>query len=187
MQKFGVLYWLCFQSLVELRFNPWRLQDSKCKVPILIPLFSQSLTWSLSRSPLVFCDFRAVVSIVAFLLAGIGLDMAHVLGFILILLYHFGGVDPRGGMTSSTAFWIAYIFLRGLGLGLSLRLICISRSEIMAKLSLVISMISTRFVFLSGSVALCAPRVGLLCSWRWLETGFCFYIDGFLHYFFPQI
>ncbi len=81
---------------------------------------------------------------------------------MLIFLCHFGGIDPDGWITSSTAFLMAFIFLEDLGLGLSLRLTCINKRKIVAGLSLVfISIVPTGFVLFSRSVAFWAPRFNL--------------------------
>ncbi len=97
--------------------DSWRWQDTKYKilVPILPPFPSQSFTWRLPRLPLVIWLLWALVRIVTFLFAGITLDMAQVLGFVLILLCYLGGIDPSSWMTSMTT---ALIFVRDLGLRL---------------------------------------------------------------------
>ncbi len=73
--------------------------------------------------PLVFWPFGIFVSIVTFLFIGVSLNIAQILNFVLIFLYHFGGFDFNGWITCSTTFLVAFIFLRGLSLdrGLSLR------------------------------------------------------------------
>ncbi len=116
--------------------------------------------------------------------------MAQVLGFILVFFCHFGGVDPSSWMTSSIAFWVVFVFFESLdlSLSLSLRLSYINRRRIMTRLSFVtISMVSTGFILLCGSVLFWAPGDNLSYSWWWLKAGFGFYIDGFLYYFFPWI
>lgn len=56
-------------------------------------------------------------------------------------------------MISLTISLVAFVFLRDLGLGLSLRLTYISKREIVAGFSLIILMIPIRCVFLGGFVA----------------------------------
>ena len=56
--------------------------------------------WRLPRPPLVFWFFGSFTHIITFLLAGIILDMAQVLGLILVFLYYLGGVDFNGWGTS---------------------------------------------------------------------------------------
>ncbi len=57
-------------------------------------------------------------------------------------------------MTSLTASLVAFVIYGGLSLGLGLSLTYISRREIVTRLSLVILIISTRFVLLGEPVAL---------------------------------
>lgn len=89
-----------------------------------------------------------------FLLAVVSLDMAQVLGFIFVFLLHFSDVGCNGWMISLPASLVPFVFLRHLYLGLRLRLTYISRRGSMARLSLVISMVSTKLVLLGGSVTL---------------------------------
>ena len=57
--------------------------------------------WRLLRSPLVFWLVRILVCIVIFLLAGVTLDVAQVLGLVLFLLDCFSGINPGGWRISS--------------------------------------------------------------------------------------
>ena len=60
------------------------------------------------------------------------------------------------------AFIIVFIFLKGLSLGLSLKLIYNDKRKIETGLSFIsILMILTRFVFFGGSVALWVLRINL--------------------------
>lgn len=113
--------------------------------------------------------------------------MAQVLSFILVLFCHFGIVDLSGWITSLIAFLMAFVFLRSLDLGLSLRLTCINKRGIVAKFSLIISMVLNSFIFLSRPGALWVSGVNLPYSKKWLESSFSFCINNFLHYFFSQI
>lgn len=97
----------------------------------------------MSRPPLVFWLFRTLVNIVAFLFADVALNIAQVFGLILVLLCHFGGIDSNGWMISLTAFLVAFVFLEGLGLSLSLKLTSISRKKIMTRLSPIIPIVLT--------------------------------------------
>ncbi len=68
--------------------------------------------------PLVFWLFGTLVGIVAFLLAGIVLDVAQVFGLVLVLFYHFGSVDSSSWM--ALIVFITLIFPGGLGLRLTI-------------------------------------------------------------------
>lgn len=98
--------------------------------------------------PLVSWLFGALVGIVALLLASIALDLTQIFGFIYVFLCHFGSIDPSSWMSSSLAFLVVFVFLGGLGLGLSLKMTCITREQIVARLNLVISVVLTGFILL---------------------------------------
>ena len=85
--------------------------------------------WRLSRPPLVFWLCGVLTRIVTFLFVGVALDMAYVLGFVLVFLHYLGGIDPSGGRASLLTF---LIFCKSLGLRL------ISKREVMG-LSLFLS------------------------------------------------
>ncbi len=78
----------------------------------------------------------------AFLLVGVALDVAQVLGLILVLLCYFSDVDPSGWMVSSMVFLLPLIFLRGLGL----RLTCISKRGIMGFSLISVLILPSNFV-----------------------------------------
>lgn len=103
----------------------------------------------------------AIVNIVTFLLVGIVLNIAQVLCYIFILLYHFNGVNLSAGIISSTTFLVAFVSFGSLSLGLTLRLTCINRKGTVARLSFIIPIVPTRFVLLGGPVALWAPGIDL--------------------------
>lgn len=88
-----------------------------------------------------------------FFFIGVALNMAQLLGFILVFLCHFGGIDRSDWIISSTISLVTFVFLGDVDQGLSLRLTCISRKRILARLSLVISMIPTEFILLSEFIA----------------------------------
>lgn len=96
------------------------------------------------RLPLIFGLFSILISIMAFLLTDVALDLAQVLDlvFILIFFYHYVSIDSKSLIASSTLS-IILIFLRGR----SLRFTISKRGVI--RLSFVLVLIS---VFLIGFV-----------------------------------
>ena len=68
--------------------------------------------------PLVFWLVKTLVCIVTFLLAGVTLDMAQVLGLVFILLCYRGGINPSNGITSPLPFSLTFLGVGGLGLRL---------------------------------------------------------------------
>ncbi len=105
--------------------------------------------------PTIFWLFRILVGIVTFLFANLAFDIAQVLGFIVVLLCHPSDIDLSDEATSLTLFSIAFFFFRDLGLGL--KLTCISKSRIVAGLSLVsilMPSIDFQLVFFSWFVAI---------------------------------
>ena len=187
MQKPSSLRWLYFLSLARPQFDFWKWQSIKCKIPTLIfSLVSLSLTWKLPRPPPVFWFFESFVSIMSLLLAGIILDMAQVLGLILIFFGHLGSIHSSGWMISSITS-MTFVFFRNLGL----RLI-ISRWGVMG-LSFIFVLvsifpISIIFVFFGQWPAACwALKVDLSNLGEWLKTSLGFYINNLLYHFFPQI
>ncbi len=176
-------------SLVGPQFDLWRWQNTKCK--ILIPIFlffpsSQSLTWRLPKPPIVSWLFGVLVSIVAFLLTSVALNVAQVLGFILFC--YLGGINLNG--------WIALSPISLILLGdLSQRLI-ISRRRIVG-LSLVfvfvqdlipVLSIGIIFIFLNWwLITPWAPGVDLTSPRGWLKASFCFCIDNLFYHFIPRI
>lgn len=91
------------------------------------------------------------------------LDVTQVFSLIFVLLYNLGGVNPSSWVTL-TAFLMAFIFFGGLGLGL--RLICISMSEIVGLTLVSIPMFPIGFVFvlLDWFVAFWTFKVDFSCS-----------------------
>lgn len=98
-----------------------------------------------------------------FLLAGVAVNMAQVLGFVLIFFCNLSSVDPYGWIALSTTSLVTFIFFRGLGLGLGLTLTCINKREIVARCSLIIP---TKFILLGGPMTYWAPGVDFLGSYR---------------------
>ncbi len=80
--------------------------------------------------------------------------MAQILSYILVLFHHYSSINPSNWMTSSQVFLVTFIFLEGLGLGLSLKLTYISSRRFVARVSFVISMVPTGFVLFGGPVTL---------------------------------
>ncbi len=120
------------------------------------PFFFQLLMWRLPKLPLVFWFFGILVSIIAFLLTGVVLNMTQVFGFVFVIFCYFGDINHNGWMPFLTASLVLFDFLRSLGLdlGLSLRLTYISKREIVSELSLVsILMVPTKFIFFCGFIA----------------------------------
>ena len=64
---------------------------------MLLPLFScQLLLWRLLRLPLVFWFVRTLVRVVTFLITGVALNVAQVLGLVFLLLDYLGYINPGG-------------------------------------------------------------------------------------------
>lgn len=124
-------------------------------------IFLSIINIKVAKITQVFWLFNTLVNIMAFLFASVIFDMAQVFSFIL---YHFKGIDPSCWISSSTAFLIMFVFLRDLSLGLSLRLTCISKKGIIARLSLIIPIVLTKYILPGGSVALWISEVNLLYS-----------------------
>ena len=123
-----------------------------------------------------------------FLLAGVTLDVAQVLGLVLILLCYLSGINPNGWMTSPTSMTL--IFLGGLDLKLisgrqqmGLNLFFVLVRSLIAML-----LISVVFVFLDRRpISFRASGVNFPNHGVWLEAGLCFYINNLFHHFFSCI
>ena len=53
-----------------------------------------------------------------FLFTGVALDMAQVLGLVLIFLYNLGGINPNSWVISLLSFFLTFLGVGGLGLRL---------------------------------------------------------------------
>lgn len=102
--------------------------------------------------PSIFWLLRPLIGIVTFLFANLAFDIAQVLCFIVILLCHLGDIDLSDEATSLTVFLIVFFFFRDLGLGL--KLTYISKSRIVAGLSLISILILPIDFYLSFLVGL---------------------------------
>ena len=136
--------------------------------------------WRLSRPPLVFWLFGILTGIVAFLFAGVALHVAQVFGFVFLLFYYLGGVDPSSWEASSMTSPL--IFLGGLGLGLTIsrrRVVTLSLVFVFVPISepsigVVLVFLHRRFV------TSWASEINLLSLKGWLWVGLPFCIPGFL-------
>lgn len=99
------------------------------------------------RLLIVFCLFRVLVTIVAFLLAGVVLNLVQVFGHIFIFFCYFGSGDLSSWEGSLPAS-ITFIFLRKLCLKLT-----ISRKKI----------IRLSFVFVLDPILMVPIGVVLIC------------------------
>ena len=91
-----------------------------------------------------------------FLFAGVALDIAQILGFILIFLYYLGGINPSGWMTSLSTF-LALFRIESLGLrliskkrrvvGLSLFFILVGSLITMLPIGVIFIFFDQRLVF----------------------------------------
>lgn len=165
------MHWPHFLNPIGPLLVLWKSWDTKCKVPApTLPLFFfLSLTWKLLRPRLVFWLFGALIGIVAFLLAGIALNMAQVFGLIFVFLDNLCGIDLSGWMAFLTAF-MTFVFFRNLDLRLTInRRRVLELSLILVFVSIPILSIGVIRVFLhQWPIIFWAPKVGLPSPRRWL-------------------
>ena len=143
--------------------------------------------WRLLRPPLVFWLFGALICIITFLLTGIALDMAQVLGLVLVLFCYLSCIDFSSWMTSPTSMTL--VFLGGLGLRLisGKRQMGLSLFFILGSLIAVLS-IGVVFVFFDRRpISFRVPGVDFPNHGVWLKASLCFYIDNLLHHFFLHV
>lgn len=98
-----------------------------------------------------------------FLLTDIALDITQVFNFVLVLLCYFSGVYLSGWITLFLASLVALVLLENLGLGLTLRMTCISRRSNMVELSFIVLMILAKFILFDKPITLWALSVNFLC------------------------
>lgn len=122
-----------------------------------------------------------------FLLLGIILNIAQVLGLILIFVFfsNLNSIDSSNKVVFSTIFILVFVFLRGL------KLTYISRKKILNRLILIsiFPMIPISFIFMvfDWFIALWIPKIDFYCSWGWLKAYFYFCNNSFLYHFVLQI
>ena len=121
-----------------------------------------------------------------FLLAGITLDVAQVLGLVIFLLDSLDAIDLAGWMISSL---VSVAFFGVLGLRLISSRIGMGPSFFLILRSFItVLTLAVSFVLLGQQrVALRALRIDLPNVRGGLQVGFCFYITCLLHHFFPQV
>ena len=78
-------------------------------------LFLPVIDVEIAKTATSFLAFQVPTRIVTFLFADVALDMAQVLGFIFVLLYYFGSIDPSSWMAFLS---ISLTLLRGMGVEL---------------------------------------------------------------------
>ena len=146
--------------------------------------------WRLPRLPLVFWLVRALVHIMIFLLIDVALDMAQVLGLILIFLCYLGGIDSNGWLTSFLSFFLMFLRVGSLGLrliserrriiGISLFFIPIRSLVVLLLIGVVFVLFDQRLIFFWIS------EIDFPSPERWLKAGLCFYINSFFYHFVPR-
>ncbi len=125
----------------------------------------------------------------AFLMTGIALDIAQVLGRFVFFCY-LGSNDPGGWIASMASPTTALIFFGSLGLRLisggggvvRLSLVFVLRGLILGLL------VGVLLVFFGRrAMALWVPGINILEVERRLQVSLCLYITCFLHNFLPTI
>ena len=122
-----------------------------------------------------------------FLLIGVTLDMAQVLGLVFVLFYYLSCIDPSGWITSPTSMTL--VFLGSLGFRLISRRQWMGLSLFFILGSLIAVLpIGVVLVFLDQRLmSFGVSRVDFSNHGVWLEAGFYFYINSLLYHFFSRI